>query len=1379
MKKFISILLVLTMVIPMAFMTFSPAYAATSNETVIYNFLVEEIGFNTAAATGILANIYKESSFRHNVIEYGYTWENGGGYGICQWTNYPRTSSTGRRTDLVNWCSQNGFSYKTLEGQLNFFKYELTTKYQEVYNYLKSQPNSANGSYESARFFCLEFEKPSGSSVSNDRGELARDTYWPKYSSLGNISGNVSGYNPSAAAEYAKKWWDGFNPEFTNYAGQGGDCANFVSQCLHAGGLAYSENVWAPDKPAFIGCNSMKKYLTSIGGVFVENPSADDLSVGDIVYYYSNSKKCWGHVSLVVSNNGTPCVAAHTEPRYTTNWKLGYSRVAVLKLSKNEQAVSATPQITVVGAYSYECCSTDNVYDISTGYFDLGNDLRIEWCDPNAAALGYRYKVAGLINSPQPDNTNESAGAVWTIGDAKTLTSKTFIEIPSSKLSECNYIKIAVGCVDETNTEKWKSYYVPISPEKPEINNYSNYDVVDFDSDLTVTWSSSVGATSYNVKAIRLKSEPEFTNNESHDNWGRSGSNIYEKTTSRRTLTISSDDLIPGSWIKVAVCAVNSANSTESWSHYFYLNVKENDSVAVDSISVSPTENTLYIGDTCSLSANIMPSDATDKSVVWSSGDETVATVDSKGTVTAKGLGYAVITATTSNGLIAQSLITVSKITEAIYTVNFDANGGSAATQSIESNSGKTIVLPTAEKYITVTFDHKGGTASYQSQKLYFNCLGWSTSENSGFVDYDCGDEFTVPEGDITLYAVWSTRAFGALSLEAPVRDGYIFCGWSKDDSGFMDYELGEAMALSEDTTLSARWNKVSDVTSAIVSIEEDSYTIPLYDENGDPSPAYFVRLEEVTSGAEVSWSTDNSDIIQIEDGNDDGCYVNALLTGTAILTAEIVVDGKIVTDSCSITVDSFNDNEFGVYISDDYVELEASENGEPFGGEQSDELIIRSVPSDADISIYVEDESVATVGYSKKRSEDFYRASVYAIAPGETNLVAEIVCNGVTYTDKCSIKVLSPLNYGVVISESYIEVEASPTGSPFDGGESDELIIRSVPSSCDISIYCENTSVANVGFAKYSGEDFYRVTVIGINAGETNLIAETEYGGVKYTATSKIKVTSSETDPEPGPGYEEPREYTITLDPQGGTVYPESYVYPSATVIVLPTPVRSEKITFDLNGGTSGPETQEIYYGCMGWSLGGDSGFIDYECGSTYVIFDSDETLYAYWDLAAQGYLTDEVPVKDGAEFLGWTVVEDSTDVIYEPGESIALSKSRTLYAVWENQAEDEPSVDPDSKVPVSCRIVSAPVKTSYTYKIDTKADLTGMIIEITYSDGSKENITDTTKLEVKDFDTKSTGTKTVTVEYEGLTVQYNITVSYVWWQWIIMILLLGFLWY
>ncbi len=42
-------------------------------------------------------------------------------------------------------------------------------------------------------------------------------------------------YSRKKAIEYAKKWWDGYNPL---YKKNGWDCANFVSQCLYAGGLS-------------------------------------------------------------------------------------------------------------------------------------------------------------------------------------------------------------------------------------------------------------------------------------------------------------------------------------------------------------------------------------------------------------------------------------------------------------------------------------------------------------------------------------------------------------------------------------------------------------------------------------------------------------------------------------------------------------------------------------------------------------------------------------------------------------------------------------------------------------------------------------------------------------------------------------------------------------------------------------------------------------------------------------------------------------------------------------------------------------------------------------------------------------------------------------
>ncbi|MBD5241771.1 MAG: Ig domain-containing protein [Barnesiella sp.] len=64
-------------------------------------------------------------------------------------------------------------------------------------------------------------------------------------------------------------------------------------------------------------------------------------------------------------------------------------------------------------------------------------------------------------------------------------------------------------------------------------------------------------------------------------------------------------------------------------------------------------------GESTTLKAIITPENATDKSVKWSSSDETVASVDASGLVTAIKVGTATITATTSNGLTASCTVTV------------------------------------------------------------------------------------------------------------------------------------------------------------------------------------------------------------------------------------------------------------------------------------------------------------------------------------------------------------------------------------------------------------------------------------------------------------------------------------------------------------------------------------------------------------------------------------------------------------------------------------------------------------------------------------------------------------------------------------------------
>lgn len=80
--------------------------------------------------------------------------------------------------------------------------------------------------------------------------------------------------------------------------------------------------------------------------------------------------------------------------------------------------------------------------------------------------------------------------------------------------------------------------------------------------------------------------------------------------------------------------------------------------IPVESVTLDITEAELKAGETLQLTATVLPEDAADRSVVWSSGDEAVATVDDNGLVTAVAAGAVTVSAT-AGGIEAECEITV------------------------------------------------------------------------------------------------------------------------------------------------------------------------------------------------------------------------------------------------------------------------------------------------------------------------------------------------------------------------------------------------------------------------------------------------------------------------------------------------------------------------------------------------------------------------------------------------------------------------------------------------------------------------------------------------------------------------------------------------
>ena len=153
------------------------------------------------------------------------------------------------------------------------------------------------------------------------------------------------------------------------------------------------------------------------------------------------------------------------------------------------------------------------------------------------------------------------------------------------------------------------------------------------------------------------------------------------------------------------------------------------ETVHVTGVSVSPSTASVEVGSTQQLTETVTPSNATDKSVTWSSSDTSVATVDGSGLVTAVSAGSATITVTTTDGsYTATSAITVTPVVLTDYIpastmeVGKDyliVNGNTGTVYMLSNESGGSRQLKGVQATVT---NGKISISSSVEAKCLFTC---------------------------------------------------------------------------------------------------------------------------------------------------------------------------------------------------------------------------------------------------------------------------------------------------------------------------------------------------------------------------------------------------------------------------------------------------------------------------------------------------------------------------------------------------------------------------------------------------------------------------------------------------------------------------------
>lgn len=129
-------------------------------------------------------------------------------------------------------------------------------------------------------------------------------------------------YRRADAVQYAAKWAHSRNPKFYNFDNDGGDCTNFISQCLLAGGafMNYTRDVgWYYNSPtdraaAWSGVPYLYNFLTKNKGrgPYALEAPIQSLEVADIIQL-GNGKGHWYHSLLITGfQDGVPLVSTHS-----------------------------------------------------------------------------------------------------------------------------------------------------------------------------------------------------------------------------------------------------------------------------------------------------------------------------------------------------------------------------------------------------------------------------------------------------------------------------------------------------------------------------------------------------------------------------------------------------------------------------------------------------------------------------------------------------------------------------------------------------------------------------------------------------------------------------------------------------------------------------------------------------------------------------------------------------------------------------------------------------------------------------------------------------------------------------------------------------------
>lgn len=238
-------------------------------------------------------------------------------------------------------------------------------------------------------------------------------------------------YNRTGAIEYAKKWWDGHNPNYVDYDNDNvkktSDCANFVSQCMYEGGgmpmkyttTSNSYDSWyykssSNKSGSWAGAQSLRLFVKynktgypRMGCTFLSEDQISKLQPGDLVFELegsgNKSSRKAKHVAMVSSvEDSTINVYAHSVAKGGEPWGADLEDTIFCHFDGKilENGSSTDGWKTRYGTSTLKASSSYSSYvkNLQTDLISLGYD-----CGTSGADGYFGSKTTSAVKSFQTD----------------------------------------------------------------------------------------------------------------------------------------------------------------------------------------------------------------------------------------------------------------------------------------------------------------------------------------------------------------------------------------------------------------------------------------------------------------------------------------------------------------------------------------------------------------------------------------------------------------------------------------------------------------------------------------------------------------------------------------------------------------------------------------------------------------------------------------------------------------------------------------------------------------------------------------------------------------------------------------------------------------